>query len=301
MSELMLRTTSLYLDAINGDTKDPVKHHMNKLSLLKDKNPNSVLSIGVGGGEEIQALQQLFPNAEVIGLDISPKTVETAREKASGNYVLGNSLLLPFKRNSVDTIILSCVLHEVYSYMPNKLESWRQAVRSAVETLAPEGTMLVRDPAAPSRKDFVITELVTPEAIRFYDYFSESFVDTLPLRRNRTVQLERTQAAEMLMHFRNFMKDLKRGDVDWGDINWKELTENYFIYDQGVSLSPQQYMTELETSTKNIRVSKFNMAEREETNIFLSQHFVFESQGESSKTIINDCTRKMEIVLKKYG
>lgn len=305
-----------YLTGINGADSESYYTMEQKLALLARhlKNPRSILSVGIGAGEEIETLSRLFPfTTKYIGIDLSSVALGVVKDKLKlpSNPILtmGNAVQLPFANDSLDGIVYSAVLHEVFSYMPWGVTAWSSAVAEGVRVLAPDGYMLIRDPAAPKCKSSVNIVFKTEFSQKFYDYFSAFYrvdngsmnnLDYFPPRGKSKVKLERSQAGELLMHFRNFARDYKRGLTHFGDPEWKEIKEAYFFYEEGISLPPEEY------AQKVLRIGeKFslilvgqNISPRPEINQFLSEHFLFTDHQEN-EDIIADCTQKMELLFQK--
>ena len=91
-----------------------------KLSILDFVVGSSVLDVGSGGGVLLDALEERFPDLQVIGTDISRNVIEAlmARKASAGkkwDAVVHNFVEGPFGKK-VDNIIFSSILHEIYSY-----------------------------------------------------------------------------------------------------------------------------------------------------------------------------------------
>ena len=65
--------------------------------------PARVLEIGSGTGDGTTVLRQAFPDAEIVGVDISPKMVEVAtRNVPSASFQVADAARLPFPDDSFD-------------------------------------------------------------------------------------------------------------------------------------------------------------------------------------------------------
>lgn len=116
-----------------------------------------MVDIGAGGGVMLDVLSEHHPNAEVIGIDISTNVVEELAKKKvrenKGWFVKqADALELKsyYKPNSIDTIVFSSILHEMYSYIPYKGMKFNpdvvsQALKSSFEVLSPGGRIIIRD------------------------------------------------------------------------------------------------------------------------------------------------------------
>ena len=81
---------------------------------IKDLSPEVILDAGCGEGYVTGALKEFFPNATVIGTDISKSAIITASKKRkSVQYAVASSMRLPIKEASVD--VLLCAFAPVFS------------------------------------------------------------------------------------------------------------------------------------------------------------------------------------------
>lgn len=337
-----------YLNAINGNTPESLIGTVKKLASLKRHlgNPKSVISIGVGQGEEIHALHELYKiaNPRIIGVDISCLALNAAQQRASDNkisseFVVSNATNLPFNDGSVSGIVLSSVLHEVYSYLPNGKKAWNEAIQEATRVLAEEGCLLIKDPAATDLKGNVRMTFISDLARQFYDYFRAEYCvfnswqpnerERIARRResngndfpsvddNQTIDVSIDQAAEIMFVMRNFWNDSGNGLTHIGDKSWKEINETYYLPsncgETGVYMSTSQYVEEVlrqgnlslgQTPYKLVCVEQ-NQSQRPNTVNFLSSHFFLSlsrrrtSSEERSRRLISQTTNKMQLVFQK--
>jgi SAM-dependent methyltransferase len=67
--------------------------------------PARILDVGSGSGDGTAALARVFPEAQIIGVDLSEEMVESARATNPGpEYVIGDAAALPFEANSFDLV-----------------------------------------------------------------------------------------------------------------------------------------------------------------------------------------------------
>ncbi|MCX6709534.1 MAG: methyltransferase domain-containing protein [Candidatus Woesearchaeota archaeon] len=113
-----------------------------------------VLEIGCGSGAVLELLSRNFPKSAIIGIDNSEQMLSVAkgREYSTSNVTIlyGDALNKRFEDESIDTIILSSVLHEVYSYNNYHMEALEKAVSNACEMLVPGGRIIIRDGVMPT-------------------------------------------------------------------------------------------------------------------------------------------------------
>uniref|UniRef100_A0A061SEC2 Methyltransferase domain-containing protein n=1 Tax=Tetraselmis sp. GSL018 TaxID=582737 RepID=A0A061SEC2_9CHLO len=105
------------------------------------KSPKRILDVGCGIGGTSRKLATMFPDAEVIGITLSPKQVERgnqlAKERGIGNVKLMvmNALEMEFEDNSFD-LVWAC---ESGEHMPDKAAYVREMTR----VVAPGGNLAV--------------------------------------------------------------------------------------------------------------------------------------------------------------
>ena len=72
--------------------------------------PERVLDLGTGTGAAARTAAELWPEAEIVGLDLSPGMVEEARRLAPTDrvrYEVGDSSALPFESGAFDVVLLN--------------------------------------------------------------------------------------------------------------------------------------------------------------------------------------------------
>jgi len=90
-------------------------HHLGALELALDGAPalGNVLDLGTGTGVVALALADLYPQAEVVGVDLSPGMVEEARQKLSPElagrvrFEVGDASGLAYPDGAFDLVVLS--------------------------------------------------------------------------------------------------------------------------------------------------------------------------------------------------
>lgn len=84
---------------------------------LDVSKPLRILDLGCGCGDESFLLAQLFPRAEIVGLDISEPNIAHARQELEQrrlhavSFVCGDYASIDFPRESFDLIVADGVLH----------------------------------------------------------------------------------------------------------------------------------------------------------------------------------------------
>jgi ubiquinone/menaquinone biosynthesis C-methylase UbiE len=103
-------------------TRGPPDHVMKQLLKILERelrDCNTVLDAGVGTGRFAKPMQE--QGLEVVGIDISRKMINVAKEKGTSNLFRGDVCALPFKDGSFDAAICNAVLHLI--------SEWKTALR----------------------------------------------------------------------------------------------------------------------------------------------------------------------------
>lgn len=105
-----------------------------------EKEPwTNLLDAGCGPGPMITLLAQKYPDRHYMGLDLTPKMIETAQKKAIPNaeFLVGDCENLPFAENTFDAIICANSFH----HYPNP----QAFFNSVYKVLKPNGRLILRD------------------------------------------------------------------------------------------------------------------------------------------------------------
>ncbi len=103
-----------------------------------------VLDLGCGTGTLTLLLKQACPEAEVIGLDIDPKVLRAARNKAEKKgmnipFHQGMSDELPYPDRSFDRVVASLMFHHL------TYENKRRTLHEVFRILKPQGELHIAD------------------------------------------------------------------------------------------------------------------------------------------------------------
>ena len=96
--------------------------------LLRAEAPRRLLDVGAGAGAMSLKLAEIYPAAEITGIDYAPQQVRAAQDRAKRaaitncSFQLGNAMHLPFASESFDLVISS-----------NSLKHWPDPVRGLAE------------------------------------------------------------------------------------------------------------------------------------------------------------------------
>lgn len=109
-----------------------------------------VVDVGAGGGEFTAALAAL-PDVHATAIDQAPESLERLRRSTAfaSEYGVAGQGTAPFTDEPADTVVFNAILHEVYSYSPDRYEAVQRALRQAARTLRPSGRIIIRDGVMP--------------------------------------------------------------------------------------------------------------------------------------------------------
>ena len=150
-----------------------------KEKLLPYVKEGVILEIGCGAGAVTELLAKNFPKSTIIGLDNSKQMIAVAnrRKYSSSNVHLfqGDVLNKQFKTGTLDTVVMSSVFHEIYSYNNYNMKAIYKAIANACEMLGPEGRLLIRDGVMPELKPCYL-KFIKPELREVFEKFAKYFV-----------------------------------------------------------------------------------------------------------------------------
>lgn len=331
-----------YFNAINGESPESLAIRTNEIARLKTHlaKPEVVISIGVGQGEEIHSIHQLYNGStRIIGVDMSTIALQAAKDRATNNlipayFLLGSTTDLPLSNESVDGVVLSSLMHEVYSFSPRGKDAWYRTIRDSARVLKENGCILLRDSAAPELRGNIQVQLRTVLSQEFYDYFAEEFrkfngwkdslknaftfpLPVFPSRNDADVViLSPWQAAELLFHFVNFSLGYPNDPNFIGNKNWKELNEIYYPPKEDESQEPMRTTEYVEEALKQgniaLQDAGFSLicAERDlsvrprmrrpiEEHFLLADPHASQISSQSSSEMVGHFIKKMELVFQK--
>ncbi|MDE6341869.1 MAG: bifunctional demethylmenaquinone methyltransferase/2-methoxy-6-polyprenyl-1,4-benzoquinol methylase UbiE [Muribaculaceae bacterium] len=172
-------------------------------SRLREGRPETVLDVACGTGDVSFRLHEMFPEARITGLDLSPGMLMVAKGKLEGldketqeliTFMEGDCLRMPFADETFDMITVA--------YGVRNFERLEDGYREMLRVLKPGGVLCVielSEPAsAPVRSLYrlysrnvipFIGKLVSHDT-RAYSYLPES-IAACPQRREMTAMMER--------------------------------------------------------------------------------------------------------------
>lgn len=142
-----------YLSVDAAVTYDPVTQYVLppgeiwvRESLVKaiQGQPRRILDLGCGTGTTTCLLQRAFPQAKIVGLDLSPHMLVVANHKARAEqlditFCHGNAMATTFAAESFDVVCATLLFHETPPTVTKAI------LQESFRLLSPGGQMLVLD------------------------------------------------------------------------------------------------------------------------------------------------------------
>lgn len=121
-----------------------------------------VADMGCGNGDMTYVMASLNPHINFIGVDKSKKSVNNARKKYFADnleYRVGDINKCIFDESSLDAIINSYILHDIYSHSKFNERVVRLTMKNHIDMLKPGGVLFINDYARPPPEEYVLIEL----------------------------------------------------------------------------------------------------------------------------------------------
>ena len=142
-----------YLNSGAAVTYDPVTKHSlppnedwNRETVIKaiTGNPLKIIDLGCGTGSTTIMLKQAFPNAEVIGLDLSPQMLvmaeyKTQQQRLNIQWLHGLAEATTFDDGEFDLVTASLLFHETPSAISQAV------LKEGFRLLKPGGQVIILD------------------------------------------------------------------------------------------------------------------------------------------------------------
>ncbi len=196
-----------YLKIMN----ESLGHKSKILDYITGKN---ILDIGPGGGALMDLILEKLKGVQVYGIDISENVIEELNQKKINenkkwNVIKGDALELPkyFKKDVIDTIIYSSIIHELFSYIPLNGKKFnhdtiKKALLAAYEILPSGGRIIIRDGIMTEDKELErIIRFKNNDDIKILDRYCKDFQGrkiTYKLLKNNEVLMKINDAMEFL-------------------------------------------------------------------------------------------------------
>lgn len=192
-----------------------------KAKILQFVRPGVIADLGCGTGTVLELLRRKFRKSQFVGVDLSPEMVERCTKRFPGAEIRRHDITVRlFDEGSIDTLVLSSIMHEVFSYNGYDYSVVRATLRHCAEALRPGGRLIIRDGLKPGRDDTVyltfLNEKTYDKFVRFSLEFGSSQIAWI-LADNR-IQVSRRDAMEFLTKYIY-------------EVNWKyEVKEQFGVF-----------------------------------------------------------------------
>jgi len=146
-----------YMDAMDKVIIEKVA----SASLFFDPSPgNTIVDIGMASGTSSNILANLFPQTNIIGVDINPTMVELAQKNYSRQNLVfradDGETLQTFKENSINGFFNCSSIHHITSfnqYNPNRAFN---TIKRETELLKSGGVIVIRDFVKPPELEVIL-------------------------------------------------------------------------------------------------------------------------------------------------
>ena len=241
---------------------------------------NSVLDVGPGGGALLDLIEKKIPNSDIKGIDLSENVINelTKKKLKEGhmwNIIKGDALNLTkyFANNSIDTIIFSSIIHELYSYILyngkkfNK-DTIKVALKEAYSILSINGRIIIRDGIMSSPvNSYRIIEFNDKEDIKKLDRYINDF-------KGRKITYEKIGDNKVKMLINDAMEFLYT--YTWGEESYPLEVQEQFGY-----FTLDEYITFIKENLPNAKIieSKSYLQKGYEENLLPKINFYDEDMN----------------------
>lgn len=168
-----------YLETMNGSIKS-------KEVLIDHIVGDKIVDVGPGGGALMDAIEERYPEKQVIGLDVSKNVVETLEKrkvKEGKKWVVKEMDILDISHSdneSFDSIIFCSILHELYSYVPYNGQKFNKQIikdvlANAFKLLNHGGRILIRDGIMSDKDELVKIHFKKSNGPEFFSHYVKDF------------------------------------------------------------------------------------------------------------------------------
>lgn len=267
VSDSLYKKSIYLLYDLFGFRKDQYDRFYNEIEYLRTMNSSlqykaklldfivgkNVLDVGPGGGALMDLIEERNPELNVFGIDISSNVIDEltkkkTKEGKAWNLVKGDALNLIdyFEKGSLDTIIYSSIIHELYSYIPYEGKKFNvntiiKALTSAYEILPVGGRIVIRDGIKTEPEDqYRIVEFKNIEDIKILDRYCNDF-------KGRNITYEKVDSNKVKMLVNDAMEFLYT--YTWGEDSYPLEVQEQFGY-----LTPTEYKELIKDNLTNSKI-----------------------------------------------
>jgi ubiquinone/menaquinone biosynthesis C-methylase UbiE len=227
-----------------------------KAKILEYIKGKSVLDVGPGGGALMDLILEKLVDVDVMGIDISSNVIEELtkkkeKENKKWNVIKGDALELSkyIPKCSVDTIIYSSIIHELFSYIPFdgkkfNYDTIKASLKSAYDVLPEGGRIIIRDGIKTEDRDSKrIIKFKNVDDLNILDRYCHDF-------EGRKITYEKISDNEVEMLVNDAMEFLYT--YTWGESSYSLEVKEQFGY-----FTPNEYVNFI----KDIFNNKCNIVE----------------------------------------
>lgn len=217
-----------YLNHMNSSADD-------KRVILDYLKGETIVDVGSGGGVLLDMIEEETEGKKVYGIDASENVIETLKKKKqeesrAWEVIKGDALAFreTFAKESVDTIVYSSILHELFSYIEYDGKKFnheviRKGLLSAYEVLKVGGRIIIRDGIMTEEKDEMrVIRFKEAGGMKFLEQYVQEF-------KGRQIQYEVVEENVVKMPVNDAMEFLYT--YTWGEESFAhEVQEQFGIF-----------------------------------------------------------------------
>ena len=215
-----------YIETMNS----VINHKRILLDFIKGKN---VLDVGPGGGALMDLILDSFDNIKIYGIDISSNIIDELntkmiKENRNYNLIKGNALNIKdyFKKGSLDTIIYSSIIHELFSYIEYEGKKFNHntiitSLKNSYDILSIGGRIIIRDGIMSESNENRIIEFKNKNDLNILKRYKNDF-------KGRTINYTQINDNSVMMNVNDSMEFLYT--YTWGEESYPMEVQEQFGY-----------------------------------------------------------------------
>ncbi|MDD2490211.1 MAG: class I SAM-dependent methyltransferase [Bacilli bacterium] len=249
---------------------------------------NYIIDVGPGGGALMNMIEERYPNKKIVGIDIA-KTVVSELNKYKKEHkrkweVMEMDIFEATKHialNSVDTVIFSSVIHELYSYVETdgkkfNIKTIIKALQNAYDILKPGGRIIIRDGIKTEPDTKRIIEFKTDDGLDFFYNYERDF-------KGRKIEYQLLDKKRLLLPVNDAMEFLYT--YTWGIESYPREVQEQFGY-----FTPSEFVKCINDNLSNAIIIEFkHFLQEGYTEHLLSKINFYNEDGEKEKLPNSTC------------
>lgn len=228
-----------------------------KAVILDYLTGKDILDVGPGGGALMNLILEKDSNLNVYGIDIAQNVIDALNKKKieenkNWNVIKGDALNLEdyLKPNSMDTIIYSSIIHELYSYIQYEGKNFNHDViiktlKSAYNVLRRGGRIIIRDGIMTEPVDQMrVIEFRNKEDMEILSRYCNDF-------KGRNITYQKIDDGKVKMLVNDAMEFLYT--YTWGEASYAlEVKEQFGYY------TPTEYVNVIKENLEGCKIITCN-------------------------------------------